>query len=196
MTQPLQMTNPLQITQPLYSLKHEHRVIERVLRALDGICMRIQWGERVPLSALTQAVDFISNFADCYHHGKEEAYLFPALKRQGVEHEGGPLGVMERQHEIERELTDKMVSALDGYRDLDPESARQFSEAARKYTDHLTAHIQREDSILFRIADELLDDEDKNEVGEAFARVQVEFGVKSLERYELLATALEEMWAV
>jgi hemerythrin-like domain-containing protein len=182
--------------EPLHSLKHDHRVIEKALRALDGICMRIHWGERVPLTALTQIVDFISNFADCYHHGKEEAHLFPALKRQGVEHEGGPLGVMERQHEIERELTDKMVTALDGYRDLDPEAAREFSEAARKYTDHLTAHIQREDSILFRIADDLLDEEDKQEVGEAFARVQYEFGVKSLERYESLATQLEDAWAV
>ena len=190
------MTQPLQMIQPLHSLKHEHRVIERALHALDGICMRIQWGERVPLSALTQVVNFISNYADCYHHGKEEAHLFPALKRQGVAHEGGPLGIMERQHEIERELTDAMVAALDGYRDLDPEAAREFSEAARKYTDHLIAHIQREDSILFRIADELLDDDDKQEVGEAFARVQMEFGVKSLEEYELLATQLEDAWAV
>jgi hemerythrin-like domain-containing protein len=182
--------------EPIHSLKHDHRVIERALRALDGISMRIQWGERVPLSALSQVVDFISNFADCYHHGKEEAHLFPALKRQGVEHEGGPLGVMERQHEIERELTDKMVTALDGYRDLDPEAAREFSLAARKYTDHLTAHIQTEDSLLFRIADELLDDLDKQEVGEAFARVRMEFGVASLEKYELLATQLEDAWGV
>lgn len=190
------MTQSPQMIQPLYSLKHEHRVIEKALRALDGISMRIQWGERIPLSALTQVVDFISNFADCYHHGKEEAHLFPALKRQGIEHKGGPLGVMERQHEIERELTDKMVCALDGYRDLDPEAAHEFSQAARKYTDHLTAHILSEDSILFRIADDLLDEEDKQEIGEAFARLRAEFGVKSLEKYELLATELEDAWAV
>ena len=184
------------MTQPLHTLKHEHRVIERALHALDGICMRIQWGERVPLAALTQAVDFISNYADCYHHGKEEAHLFPALKRQGVAHEGGPLGIMERQHEIERELTDAMVSALDGYRDLDPEAAREFGEAARKYTDHMIGHMEREDSILFRIADEILDDEDKQKIGEAFNRTQAEFGVETLEKYERLATQLEEAWAV
>ena len=182
--------------EPIHSLKHDHRVIEKALRALDGICIRIQWGERVPLTALSQAVEFISNFADCYHHGKEEAHLFPALKRQGIVHEGGPLGAMERQHEIERELTDAMVNALEGYRDLVPGAARQFSEAARRYTDHLTGHIEREDSILFRIADEILDDEDKQEINEAFNRVRVEFGVETLEKYERLATQLEEAWAV
>jgi len=182
--------------EPIHSLKHDHRVIERALRALDGICLRIQWGERVPLTALSQAVDFISNYADCYHHGKEEAYLFPALQRRGIAHEGGPLGVMESQHEIERELTDKMVSALDGYRDLDPEAAQQFSEAARKYTDHMIGHMEREDSILFRIADEMLEDEDKQEISEAFTRVRLEFGVETLEKYELLAARLEEAWAV
>ena len=184
------------MTQPIHTLKHEHRVIERALHALDGICMRIQWGERVPLAALSQAVDFISNFADCYHHGKEEAHLFPALKRQGIAHEGGPLGVIERQHEIERALTDAMVSALDGYRDLDHEAARQFSEAARKYTDHMIGHMEREDSILFRIADELLDDDEKQQIAEAFTCVQVAFGVEALENYERLATQLEEAWAV
>ena len=184
------------MTQPLHTLKHEHRVIERALRALDGICMRIQWGERVPLAALSQAVDFISNYADCYHHRKEEAHLFPALKRQGIVYQGGPLGVIERQHEIERELTSAMVSALDGYRDLDPEAAREFSEAARKYTDHMIGHMEREDSILFRIADELLDDDQKQQIAEAFTRVQAEFGVEVLEKYERLATRLEEAWAV
>lgn len=184
------------MTQPLHTLKHEHRVIERALHALDGISMRIQLGERVPLSALSQAVDFISNFADCYHHGKEEAHLFPALRRQGITGEGGPLGIMERQHERERELTDEMVIALERYRDLDPEAGRQFTEAARKYTDHMIGHMEREDSILFRIADEIMDDEEKQELGESFKRVQAEFGVETLEKYERLATLLEEAWAV
>ena len=184
------------MTQPLHTLKPDHRVIERALHALDGICMRIQWGERVPLSALSQVVDFISNFADCYHHGKEEAHLFPALRRQGIVYEGGPLGVMEHQHEIERELTDAMVGALEGYRDLDPEAAQRFSEAARKYTDHLIGHIEKEDSILFRLADEILDDEEKQGLGEAFDRAQAEFGVEALEKYEALATKLEAAWSV
>ena len=184
------------MTQPLYMLKHDHRVIERALHAPDGICMRIQWGERIPLTALSQVVDFISNFADCYHHGKEEAHLFPALRRQGFAYEGGPLGVIERQHERERELTDEMVTALEGYRDLDPDAAQRFSEAARRYTDHLIGHMEREDSILFRLADELLDEEEKQELGEAFNRVQREFGVEMLEKYETLATKLEETWSV
>ena len=73
-----------------------------------------------------------------------------------------------------------------------PEAGRQFTEAARKYTDHMIGHMEREDSRSFRIADEMLDDEEKQELGEAFERVQAEFGVETLEKYETLATQLEE----
>jgi hemerythrin-like domain-containing protein len=182
--------------EPLHSLKHDHRVIEKALRGLDGICLRLQWGERVPLAALSQVVDFISNFADCYHHGKEEAYLFPALKRQGIAYEGGPLGVMEHQHQVERQLTDDMVSALEGYKNLEPDAARRFKDAAHRYMNHLIGHMEREDSILFRIANEILDDEEKRGLGKAFHHVQSEFGVAALKKYEQVAAQLEEAWAV
>ncbi|MFY9572632.1 MAG: hemerythrin domain-containing protein, partial [Blastocatellia bacterium] len=72
------------MTHPLHTLKHEHRVIERALRALDGVCARLQWGQQVPAEVLAQLVDFVSTFADRHHHGKEEACLFPVLQRHGI----------------------------------------------------------------------------------------------------------------
>src|SRR5262245_7965261 len=90
---------------PLHTLKHEHRVIERALRALDGVCSRLEWGQSVPQDVLSRLVNFFSAFANRYHHGKEESYLFPALERRGITRNGGPLGVMENEHDIERGLT-------------------------------------------------------------------------------------------
>jgi hemerythrin-like domain-containing protein len=180
----------------LIILKHEHRVIERALHAVDGICLRLEWGENVPASALSQFVDFISTFADCYHHGKEEAYLFPLLEQRGITREGGPLGAMEHQHQLERELTDDMRRAVEGYTDVDPDSRRRFIEAARRYSAHLLDHIEKEDSILFRIADEILDDSDKVSLFEAFKKVGGAVGPGQYEKYEHLASKLERMWGV
>jgi hemerythrin-like domain-containing protein len=158
--------------------------------------MRIKWGQHVPADALSQLVDFISLFADRYHHGKEEALLFPALERKGIKHEGGPLGVIEHQHEVERTLTAEMRTAIHGYRDIDPESRDNFVDAARRYTDHLIGHIEKEEGILFRIADEMLGDEDKQSLAEAFTRAESEFGLSAVEEYEQIATDMERSWAV
>jgi hemerythrin-like domain-containing protein len=184
------------MTEPLYTLKHEHRVIERALHALDGICMRLEWGDQVPYDVLSQAVNFFSVFADRYHHGKEEEYLFPALALEGIPYQGGPLALMEQQHERERELTAEMSSAIEGYRGLDPESRQHFISAARSYCDHLLRHIEKEDSILFRIAAEILDDEGKAALSEGFKQAEAQLGLNTKEEYERVAARLENDWGL
>ncbi len=181
---------------PLHTLKHEHRVIERTLRALDGMCKRLLWGEHVSADALAQVVDFISAYADGFHHKKEEEYLFPALAEQGIAIEGGPLGVMNRQHECERELTSEMIAAIEAYRSLDTHASSRFVEAAIKYIDFLIAHMEKEDSMLFRLADELLEDEEKTALGEAFKQAEQLLTRRTVQEYEQIASALEERWGV
>jgi hemerythrin-like domain-containing protein len=184
------------MSHPLQTLKQEHRVIEKALHALDGICIRLEWGDRVPSLALVQLVEFINEFADRYHHGKEEAYVFPALERRGIARKGGPLAALESQHEIERELTAKMRHAVADYRDLDPESVQHFVFAARKYSRHLIAHIQAEDSLLFRLADEMLEETDIAEMKEGFERAEAELSPRTRDEYARLASELEDTWVV
>ncbi|HYV05234.1 MAG TPA: hemerythrin domain-containing protein [Blastocatellia bacterium] len=181
---------------PLYSLKHEHRVIERALRALDGICLRVELGECVPQSAVAQIVEFISAFVDRFHHGKEETYLFPALERQGILREGGPLAAIELEHETERALTDVMLDAAAAFGELDNDAKRRFVEAGRRYTGHMVAHIRAEDGLLFRLADEILEEADIARLREGFECAERELGPRTRLEYEDLATQLEAAWLV
>jgi hemerythrin-like domain-containing protein len=64
-------------------------VIERALRALDGMCINLKSGGNVPPEALYQTLDFIQNFADRFHHAREETYLFPALSRTDFRRKAG-----------------------------------------------------------------------------------------------------------
>jgi hemerythrin-like domain-containing protein len=89
-----------------------------------------------------------------------------------------------------------MRTAIHGYRDIDPVARDNFVEAARRYTDHLIGHIEKEEGILFRIADEMLGDEDKQSLAEAFTRAESEFGLSAVEEYEQIATEMERSWAV
>ena len=181
---------------PLHTLKHEHRVIERGLRALGGVCARLEWGQFVPAEVLSQLVYFIRDFADRYHHGKEEAYLFPLLQRAGFVRTGGPLGAIEREHQIESELTREMFRAVEGYAEADPAAIQRFIDSARRYIDHLLSHIDKEDAILLRLADEILDDEDRALLSEGFKQAEAKLGPGANEKYDEIATTLEEKWAL
>ena len=181
------------MAEPLHILKHEHRVIERALRALEGVCSRLELGSSVPQDALSGIVNFLSTYANCYHHGKEETYLFPALERRGITRGTGPLGAMEKEHEIERELTSEMVRAVERYRYVDPTSMSRFVTAGHKYMTHLLSHIAHEDSILFRIADEVLDDTEKAALFESFKDAESRLGHRS-QHYDRIAAELEDRW--
>lgn len=180
---------------PLHTLKHEHRVIEIVLRGLRGGCARMESGERVPMEVVSEIIDFACGFANGYHHAKEESYLFPALHRQGIVLEGGALGALSHEHEVERALTTELERALRGPKEGDELAAQLFVEAATRYSDHLTGHIRHEDAILFRFAEEMLDEEEKRLLGDHFKLAATELGLDEIEKYERIATRLERDWA-
>ena len=75
-------------------LKEEHRVIERVLDALETAANRLTTGSPVRPGVFLQAADFIKGFADGCHHKKEEGVLFPALEAAGIPAEGGPIALI------------------------------------------------------------------------------------------------------
>jgi hemerythrin-like domain-containing protein len=175
---------------PLHVLRHEHRVIEQVLRAFYGICLRLEWGEQIAPEALAGFLDFTSNFVDKFHHAKEEKYLFPALERVIVE----PMAAMGAEHQLEKQLTEELGWAVEAYIQGDLSAGSRFVEAARSYSNHLLGHMQREDGVLLRLADELLSDKEKASLAEEFRKAVLEFGRN--EEYERMATELETIWAV
>jgi hemerythrin-like domain-containing protein len=180
----------------IHILKHEHRIIERVLRALEGVCYRLGYKEAIPTEPLTEIVDFISGFVDGFHHTKEEVHLFPALQRQGIVRSGGPLGIIEHEHGVERDLIDELKIAIEGLEEGHEVSRTVFIETAHRYVKHLTDHMQQEDAILFRLADELLDSSEAESLTKGFKQAEKEFGEGAVKRYEEMAANLEEMWAV
>jgi hemerythrin-like domain-containing protein len=188
------------MSSPFHILKHEHRIIERGLRALDGVCARLEGGtnptEGVPASTLLEIIEFMVEFADGYHHGKEETVLFPALERRGIPREDGPLGMMEYEHQVERELIGDLRLAASLYREGNSAAVNRFVECAHAYLRLLVGHIEKEDSVLFRLGDEILDDNDKDLVVERFKQADVDSGGRSLQEFEKVASDLEEKWAI
>jgi hemerythrin-like domain-containing protein len=184
------------MSRPTHILRHEHRVIEKALRALDGMCLTLKSGVNVPPEALYQILDFIQNFADRFHHAREETHLFPALCQNGIQKEGGALRFLTEEHEIERTLMAELELAIGEYRHGDSEAVDRFVEAANLYRDHLVGHMREEDSILFRLAEEVLDEAVKASIIKSFAQEEAQDCHGMVARYERLAQELEKNWAV
>ena len=103
---------------------------------------------------------------------------------------------MEYEHKVERELIADLEQAIDLYQEGDVDAAQRFVDAARAYLRLLVGHIEKEDSILFRLGDEVMDDEEKVALAASFKQTDAALGNHSLQDYERLASELEDKWAV
>lgn len=183
-------------SRPTHILRHEHRVIEQTLRALNGMALKLTLGEPVPAAALGQALEFIRDFADHYHHVREEQFLFPLLEECGLGEAGGALGFLHAEHLHERELQAELELALDEYKHGDPQAASRIVAAIDQYGRHLIAHMQKEDTLLFRFAEDLLEEETKAILIQRLSHQTNAMQAATVHKYERLAAELEQAWAV
>lgn len=133
-------------------LQHEHDAILSALRVLEHMAERAGRGEPVAAD-LAAFLDFLGEFVDRCHHGKEEGLLFPAMARAGLAEHGGFIDELHAEHVAGRELVQRMTEACNpGLR------LAEFAAAAAAYAAHLRAHIAKENDVLFPMAERLLDD--------------------------------------
>lgn len=180
----------------IHMLKHEHRVIEKGLRALDGMCLNLKLGNNVPPKALSELLDFIQNFADRFHHAREESFLFPALRELGFDEDSGALWFLKEEHGVERSLLAELEIAIDEYGDGDASAINRFVESATKFRDHLLAHMQKEEGFLFRLAEEVLDETEADALAQSMVQTDVEKNQEIVGKYETQAEELEKAWAI
>lgn len=147
---------------PTAMLRQEHEVILRALALLERFGRQLEAGEPANREGLEWLREFFSTFADRCHHGKEEQHLFPAMERHGIPREGGPIGVMLHEHEEGRAFLRTMAKGDD----------REIAGAIRGYATLLRAHIDKENGILFPMAEQILPDEEQRELLHAFEAVE------------------------
>lgn len=140
---------------PVDQLMADHRLIEKVLDALDARLAAAQ-PDAFPAGFVSEAIDFLTNFADGCHHYREEEALFPALSAQGIPVQGGPIGMMLHEHAIGRNCITGMRESLPAAAQGDAEALARLRHYASEYTGLLRSHIWKEDNILFQMARQAL----------------------------------------
>ncbi|MDL1920955.1 cation-binding protein [Chloroflexi bacterium CFX5] len=171
-------------------LMKEHRVIETVLNALESAAERLGAGEDVPMDFFFKAADFIRNYADGTHHQKEEGILFTALETNGFPKDADPVSVFMDDHVEGRRLTKGMTECAERIQSGDAGAKAELIQHARDYITLLREHIQREDNVLFPMADDILADGHRQLLAD-FNRADDERGTK--DKYLRLAEELAKI---
>lgn len=173
-------------------LKNEHQGIELMLRILQAIAGKLGEGEQIDSGQLNGIMEFLSIFVDKCHHGKEEEFLFPALEAAGVPREGGPIGVLMGEHEQGRRLVARLEKAVTNTISGDKAATSNVQVIVDEYVALLTQHIEKENNVLFAMADAKLDTAKDNELFEAFEQLEKErIGPGKHEAFHALLNRLE-----
>jgi hemerythrin-like domain-containing protein len=177
-------------------LMSEHRVIERVIDSLEKAAARLEAGQEVAPEFFLQASDFIKGFADGCHHRKEEGVLFKRMEQHGLSPTRGPVAVMLSEHEQGRQYTREMRQAAAALQSGDTTAKRHIIQAALGYAALLRQHIQKEDHVLFPMANQVIPAGEYDQVLEDFEHVEhEETGEGIHEKYLGIADQLEKAMA-
>lgn len=135
---------------PVGPLMIEHRLIERMIRIMQSNLETINKEEKVDLSFVNTAVDFIRTYADRCHHGKEEDVLFRDLAKKNIsdEHQRIMQELIE-EHKMGRNNVKNLVEAKEKYVRGDSKALKQIVLNIETLVNFYPKHIEKEDKHFF-----------------------------------------------
>ncbi len=158
---------------PTEVLKEEHQAVLVKLDDLEDIIHNLEERERIAGKLKELTAFFDKDF--WVHFDKEERALFPEFD-SFIPRGGGPIEVMLQEHEVLRSTNTVMQKAVAGYLgdSNDAETRRKITESGGHFIETLRNHINKEDSILFMMAEMHLDEGQMKRVLERFEEIGAE----------------------
>ncbi|MGR3178544.1 MAG: hemerythrin domain-containing protein [Candidatus Anammoxibacter sp.] len=139
-------------------LSNEHKNISKVIDAVISECNSLESGKETDKVFFEKTVEFIQNYADKFHHAKEENILFVELHKDGVEMHCDPIPQMLHEHDLGRDFVKGIIVGLN------ENNKEKMVENAKGYTSLIKEHIFKEDNILYPMADEALNEQSQESV--------------------------------
>lgn len=154
-------------------LVDEHRYIKLVLKEIRRQCVNIVRGGEVEFQAFYNVIDFVRNYADKYHHKKEEDRLFNVMAEQlGLGVETGPIAGMLVEHNIGRAHIMDLEKALKECEKGNIDAKVDIIANAIGYERMLTKHIDKEDNAIYRHAERRLSKDTLEKLDAEFEAVE------------------------
>lgn len=131
----------------------EHKFIKRMLEVIRKACIGIMNGKDIDYADFDKMIDFVRNYADNHHHGKEEKILFNRM----IDEIGGAAEKLVRfgmlvEHDLGRLFMKNLEESLLAVRNGDEDAKVDVIANAVSYTHLLNRHIYKEDNVVYPFA--------------------------------------------
>ena len=173
---------------------NEHKNIKRMLAVIRKYCFKVLKNKEVDYNDFYRIIDFVRNYADKHHHGKEEDYLFNRM----VDEIKGPTEKLVKhgmlvEHDLGRLYMQNLEKALKALENGEEEAKIDIIANAVSYTDLLYRHIEKEDDVVYKFAERNLSNETLKKLDEDCKRIEKEAKEKGIQdKYINLIYELEE----
>ncbi|OFX35572.1 MAG: hypothetical protein A2X08_12780 [Bacteroidetes bacterium GWA2_32_17] len=139
-------------------LVNDHKLIVSLLDVID----KIDNSKNYEKDYFEKIIYVIKNFADKFHHGKEEEILYPyVVEHKGFSKENGPVAIMFIEHDEGRGYVKKASDELNKANSINKDV---IISNLKLYSDLLRGHIYKEDNILFPMIDNVITDDENEQI--------------------------------
>ncbi|NMB10386.1 MAG: hemerythrin [Tissierellia bacterium] len=141
-------------------LVEEHENILKFTDICEKECIEILDGKEVSVDFFRDAIEFIRNYADDYHHGKEERILFDyMIKHLGKVAESLVRYGMFVEHDLARKYVRELENYLNEYeREKNTKNKLGIISNMMAYVYLLRDHADKENKLVYPFAEKNLDD--------------------------------------
>ena len=173
----------------------EHQLILRMITLVEQNTALMETRQFRNWQFYLDAVDFIRNYADRFHHAKEEDVLFIALVKNGMPEKQSPIEAMQMEHDQGRAFVRAMEEAAQRALNGETGQVPLIAENAKAYAALLRGHIDKEDTILYPLAERVLPEEVRPAMLQAYGNAEAQTpGLENkyrqlVEKYEQQAAA-------
>ncbi|NTV48144.1 MAG: cation-binding protein [Geobacteraceae bacterium] len=174
------------------TLVEEHRLILRMIALLEKNAPQTAEGKYLNWQFYLDGIEFIRQYADRFHHAKEEDVLFKALVDNGMPKENSPVAAMLMEHDQGRNFVRAMESAVHEAQAGRTDTYQAIADNALGYAALLRDHISKEDEILYPLAERVIPETMRTSILQEYqsAEAQVSPGFES--RYQAVVTQYEQ----
>ena len=178
---------------PIETLETEHRLISRFIDTLAVAVERLEEDRNPPPEFFANSVEFAREFADTFHHRKEELVMFRQLAQKKSGAIDGRIEALRYQHDQGRNLVAGIRHSIGSYSEGDPAAIATVRENGAAYVSLLRHHIHTEDEIFFPMAREEMTDEEFAALTIEFEKERERLGPDTFKRFHKVVLELVAM---
>ena len=160
---------------PTENLINEHKKINELLDIMSKIALKIKSKDVFYPNDVEEVVKYLINIIENSHHGKEDDVFYPELISSGIPKETAPLSIINYEHLISVNYLKDISSCVENCKIGNDFSGELLADSLTNYVIAIKNHIQREEEIVFPIANEVFSIEKQNDILQRFEIIEQKY---------------------